>query len=121
MVVLAIRLVAGTIFIAFGIGKFVAYDTELASFEAYGLPWPAGMVYVVGCVEVVGGLLLILGLLVRLAALVLAANMAVAIVVSGLGEGEAISLTLAPALLLAMVVLLRLGPGDRTMSRRVRK
>ena len=120
MAVLATRLVAGTIFIAFGIGKFIAYDTELASFEAYGLPWPEGMVYAVGSIEVTGGLLLVLGLLNRPVALILAANMVVAIVVSGIGEGEAISLTLAPALLIAMVMLLRLGPGDRTMSRRER-
>ena len=34
-----------------------------------------------------------------------------AIVVSGIAEGEPISLTLAPALLVVMLVLLRFGPG----------
>jgi putative oxidoreductase len=54
----------------------------------------------------VGGLLLILGLATRLSALVLAADMVGAIVVSGIKEGEPISLTLAPALLVVMLLLL---------------
>ena len=115
-VAFAIRLTAGAIFVAFGIGKFLAYDTELASFESYGLPWPEGFVIAVSVIEVVGGLALILGLLTRLVAFVLAGNMAGAIVVSGIGEGETISLTLAPVLLVAMLVLLRIGPGERALS-----
>lgn len=108
MAALVIRLIAGLTFIAFGIGKFVAYDDELAAFERYGLPFPEAMVYAVGVVEIVGGALLVAGRLLRPAALVLAANMLGAIAVSGIGEGEAISLTLAPALLLAMLALLRI-------------
>ena len=110
MAALAIRLVAGAIFVVFGIGKFVAYDSELASFESYGLPWPEGFVVVIGIIEIVGGLLLIAGRLIRPAALVLAGNMAAAIALSGIGEGETISLTLAPALLVAMLVLLAQRP-----------
>ena len=70
----------------------------------------------VSVIEVVGGLALILGLLTRPVAFVLAGNMAGAIVVSGIGEGETISLTLAPVLLVAMLVLLRIGPGERALS-----
>ena len=120
MVPLVLRLAAGVIFVAFGIGKFVAHETELASFEDYGLPWPEGFVYAVGVIEVVGGLLLILGLLTRPAALALAGDMIGAIAVSGIGEGETISLTLAPALLVAMLMLLRSGPGDRSIDARLR-
>jgi len=120
MVPLVLRLAAGVIFVAFGIGKFVAHETELASFEDYGLPWPEGFVYAVGVIEVVGGLLLILGLLTRPAALALAGDMIGAIAVSGIGEGETISLTLAPALLVVMIVLLRSGPGDRAIDARLR-
>jgi len=120
MAALALRLIAGAIFVAFGIGKFVAHETELASFEDYGLPWPEGFVYAVGVIEVVGGLLLFLGLLTRPAALALAGDMIGAIAVSGIGEGETISLTLAPALLVVMIVLLRSGPGDRAIDARLR-
>src|SRR5262249_29748267 len=56
-------------------------------------------VYVIGVVEVVGGTMLLLGRGVRLAAIILAGDMVGAIVVSGLGEWETISLTLAPLLL----------------------
>jgi uncharacterized membrane protein YphA (DoxX/SURF4 family) len=63
--------------------------------------------------EIVGGLLLASGVLVRLAALALAGDMVGAIVVSGLGRGEDLSLTLAPALLVAMIFLIRVrAPGS---------
>lgn len=102
-----IRWVAGVIFLVFGIGKFSQHGHEVASFEAYGLPAPEAFVYLVGCLEIGGGLLLVAGALTRPVALVLAANMAGAIVVSGVGEGEVVpSLTLAPALLVAMLFLL---------------
>ncbi len=102
-----IRWITGLIFLVFGIGKFIQHGHEVDSFEAYGLPAPEAFVYLVGCLEIVGGLLLVAGALTRPVALVLAANMAGAIVVSGVGEGEVVpSLTLAPALLVAMLFLL---------------
>ena len=120
MAALAIRLAAGATFVVFGIGKFVEHEHELASFRGYGLPWPEAFVYVVGVLEIAGGLLLVAGLLTTAVALVLAANMLGAIVVSGIGEGETISLTLAPALLVAMLVLARIGPGERALDARRR-
>lgn len=63
-----------------------------------------------------GGVLLITGLGARLAALVLAGDMVGAIAVSGIKEGEPISLTLAPVLLVIMLVVLRAGPGRRPLS-----
>jgi uncharacterized membrane protein YphA (DoxX/SURF4 family) len=62
-------------------------------------------------IELVGGLLVMTGALTRPAALVLAGDMIGAIVVSGIAKGELISLTLAPAELVAMLVLLYTGPG----------
>jgi putative oxidoreductase len=59
----------------------------------------------IGVVELAGGLLLIAGVRLRPAALVLAGDMAGAIVVSGIARGELISLTLAPAQLTAMIVI----------------
>jgi putative oxidoreductase len=99
------------VFVAFGAGKFVNHASELASFKTYGLPAPDAFVVAIGVIELVGGLLLIAGRLTRAAALVLAGDMVGAIVVSGVARGEIVSLTLAPAQLLAMVILLLTGPG----------
>lgn len=109
--VTAVRWGAAIVFVAFGVGKFVNHASELSSFRHYGLPLPSAFVYTIGVLELAGGLLLASGVLVRLAALALAADMVGAIVVSGIGRGEDISLTLAPALLVAMIFLL--GFGDR--------
>jgi putative oxidoreductase len=115
---LAVRLVSGLIFVAFGIGKFTSHAMEVASFKAYGLPAPDAFVYAIGVVELVGGALLLAGLGTSLAALVLAGDMVGAIVVSGIARGEAISLTLAPALLLAMLFLLWAGAGRAALDAR---
>ena len=112
---LGLRLLSGGVFVVFGIGKFVNHASELASFKSYGLPAPDAFVIVIGVIELVGGLLLIIGVLTRPAALVLAGDMIGAIVVSGIAKGEIISLTLAPAALVAMLVLLWTGPGATSL------
>lgn len=103
-------------FVAFGLGKFVNHGSELASFKSYGLPAPELFVVAIGIIELVGGALLIAGVWVRAAALMLAMDMVGAIVVSGLAKGELVSLTLAPAELAAMLVLVRTGPGARALA-----
>lgn len=109
----AIRWAAAIVFVVFGAGKFVNHASELASFRQYAVPAPDAFVYVIGVLEIVGGLLLASGVLVRLAALALAGDMVGAIVVSGLGRGEDVSLTLAPVLLVAMLFLIRVrAPGS---------
>lgn len=114
---LAVRGISGAIFILFGAGKFLDHGHEVSSFESYGLPAPDAFVYLIGTLELVGGALLIAGLLTRLVALALAGNMVGAIAVSGIGEGEVIpSLTLAPLLLVAMVYLVRVGAGARSVD-----
>ena len=105
------RWVAAIIFVSFGAAKFANHGAELASFRHYPLPAPGFFVYLAGVVEVVGGLLLAAGLVTRLAALALAGDMIGAIVVSGLARWEVISLTLAPMLLVAMIILIRSGGG----------
>ena len=108
LLVTVTRLIAGAVFVLFGLGKFVAYDSELVSFHHYGLPLPEAMVIVIGVVELAGGALLLAGRHVRPAAFLLAGDMVGAILVAGLGQGEVFpSLTLAPALLVAMVVVIR--------------
>ncbi len=104
-------MLAGGVFVVFGIGKFFNHTSELASFKTYGLPAPGAFVVVIGVMELAGGLLLIIGVFTRPAALVLAADMIGAILVSGIAKGELVSLTLAPAELVAMLVLLWTGPG----------
>lgn len=112
--VIATRFVSALVFLVFGAGKFTNHASELASFQTYGLPVPDAFVYGVGVVEVAGGALLAVGLAVRPAALALAADMIGAIVVSGIGRGETVSLTLAPALLVAMLFLLLVGSRERS-------
>ncbi len=106
---LIVRVAAGLIFIGFGLAKFLNHGAEVDSFETYGLPSPDAFVYAIGAVEVVGGAMLLVGRGVRLAALALAGDMAGAVVVSGVKEGEPISLTLAPLLLIGMIYLLSSG------------
>jgi putative oxidoreductase len=116
-VLLALRLAAGGVFVVFGAGKFVNHASELASFKAYGLPAPEVFVVVIGVIELVGGILLIVGLATRPAALVLAGDMIGAIVVSGIGLGELVSLTLAPAQLAICLFLMWTGPGIWALDR----
>jgi putative oxidoreductase len=116
---LVARLIGGGVFVVFGIGKFVNHASEVASFDDYGLPAPGAFVYVIGVIELAGGLSLVLGLLTRPAALVLAGDMVGAIVVSGIGLGEVISLTLAPAELLLCSFLLWQGAGRYSLDHRL--
>jgi uncharacterized membrane protein YphA (DoxX/SURF4 family) len=116
---IAIRWTAAIVFVVFGVGKFANHASELSSFRNYGLPLPNTFTYAIGALELVGGLLLASGLMVRLAALALAADMVGAIVVSGIGRGEDVSLTLAPALLVAMLFLIRFGGRVRGLSENV--
>ena len=113
------RLIAGGIFIAFGVGKFLNHGSELASFRAYGLPSPDLFVWAIGALELVGGVALMLGLGTRLAALLLAGDMVGAIVVSGRARGELVSLTVAPAQLVAMLFLVWTGGGRHALEHRL--
>lgn len=115
----AIRWAAAIVFIVFGAGKFVDHASELASFRHYGLLAPGAFAYAIGVLEIAGGVLLAGRVLVRAAAMALAIDMVGAIVVAGIGEGELLSVTLAPALLLALIVVLRAGPTNPSPGRPV--
>src|SRR6266568_1807495 len=91
------RILAGAVFVGFGLGKFLNHAAELDSFQTYGLPSPDAFVYGIGVIEIVG-----------------------AIVVSGFANGEIISLTLAPGQLALMLLLLIVGPGRRALDWRNR-
>ncbi len=103
----AVAIGTGVIFVFAGLVKFVFHGWELQAFRSFGLPWPAALEILAGGLEVGGGLLLAVRTLVAPAAATLAVTMAIAIAASGLGHGDVIpSLTLAPALLVAMLYLL---------------
>jgi uncharacterized membrane protein YphA (DoxX/SURF4 family) len=112
-----VAVVAGVIFFFAGLVKFVFHHWELHAFRSFGLPFPSALEIVAGVAETVGGVLLALRRYVVPAALVLAATMVVAIAASGIGHGDVIpSLTLAPALLIALLYLLvslRAGAAGR--------
>ncbi len=110
------RCISGVVFITFGAGKFVNHASETSSFRGYGLPSPGLFTGAIGVLELAGGVLLLAGLATRLIALLLAGDMIAAIILSGILHGEAVSLTLAPSLLLAMVALLLWGPGRLSLD-----
>ena len=118
-VALLIRVVAGAIFLGFSVGKFTRHGAESAALDRYGLPFPDAFTYAVGVVELLGGVLLVLGLGTRIAALALACDMGGAITTAGRVEGGPVHLGLAPALLVMMLLLLWIGPGDRSLDRRL--
>jgi uncharacterized membrane protein YphA (DoxX/SURF4 family) len=102
-----VRVLTGVVFIFAGLVKFVFHSWELHAFRTFGLPWPGALEILAGIVETAGGVLLVLRLFLAPVTLILAVTMAVAIGSSGIGHGDVIpSLTLAPALLVALVFLL---------------
>jgi uncharacterized membrane protein YphA (DoxX/SURF4 family) len=110
-----VAILTGVIFIPAGLVKFAFHHWELHAFQSFGLPWPSALEILAGVLEVAGGVLLILRLGIVPVALLLAATMAVAIGSSGIGHGDVIpSLTLAPALLLALLFLLSRALRPRT-------
>lgn len=113
------RLAAAAVFAIFGVAKFTDHAAEVASFESYGLPAPDAFVYAIGVLEIGGAVLLAVGLLTRLAALMLAGDMIAALIIAGIGEGELISLTIAPALLMVMLFVLKAGPGSHALDHRL--
>jgi len=116
---LVARIGAGAVFLGFSIGKFTRHGAEADAFDRYGLPFPDAFTYAVGAVELVGGAMLVLGLGTRLAALALACDMVGAITTAGRIEGGPVHLGLAPTLLVMMLLVLWIGPGDRSLDRRL--
>ncbi len=112
------RLVPGVVFVVFGTDEFVNHSRNVRSFTLYGLPAPSVFSYAIGTIEIVGGLALIAGVALLAVALALAGDMVGAIVFSGIALGELVSLTLAPAMLAAMVVLIARELRGRRVGQR---
>lgn len=100
--------IVGVIFLVAGSVKFAAYGWELGNFRRFGLPLAPAWVVAAGAIEMVAGGLLLGRRAVVPAALLLILTMAVAIAVSGIAHGDVVpSLTLAPALVIALLFVLR--------------
>ncbi len=105
-----VAFICGVIFGAAGLAKFVFYHWELHAFRHFGIPAPGVMEPLVGTLETVGGVFLARGVLIVMTAFVLAVIMFVAFLAGGILHGSPIpSDTLAPALLVAMIYLIRVG------------
>jgi uncharacterized membrane protein YphA (DoxX/SURF4 family) len=112
------RFLPAGVFLVFGADEFVNHARNARSFRLYGLPDPSAFSYAIGSLEIVGALALLSGVALLPAAVVLAGDMVGAIVVSGIALGELVSLTLAPAMLVAMLTLIaREGCDRRTQPR----
>lgn len=100
--------VSGLVFIPAGLVKFAFHHWELHAFRDFGIPAASVMEPLVGGLETVGGVLLLAGVLIAPTAFVLAVIMLVAFVAGGIIHASPIpSDTLAPALLAAMIYLIR--------------
>lgn len=77
--ILALRLMAGGVFLWEGILKFVYPNQGIGRFTKLGMPFPHFTATFVGGLEIVGGLLLLFGLLTRLIAIPFIIEMIVAI------------------------------------------
>ncbi len=103
-------LICGLIFVVAGLVKFVLYHWELHAFRDFGIPLAGVMEPLVGVLETIGGVLLASRVLIVPTAFVLAVIMFVAFIAGGIIHGSPIpSDTLAPALLAAMIYLIRAG------------
>jgi putative oxidoreductase len=119
------RIAPGAVFVIFGADEFVNHARNVRSFTLYGLPSPSAFSYAIGSLEISGGLALLWGVALLPVAIALAGDMVGAIVVSGIALGELVSLTLAPAMLVAMLALIarelrgRSGSNTSTSLRRL--
>jgi uncharacterized membrane protein YphA (DoxX/SURF4 family) len=112
-----VAVLSGVVFFFAGLVKFVFHHWELHAFQSFGLPWPSALEIFAGVLETAGGILLALRRWIVPTAGLLAATMVVAIGSSGIGHGDVIpSLTLAPALLLAMLYLLLRAAAPRSRT-----
>jgi uncharacterized membrane protein YphA (DoxX/SURF4 family) len=103
-----VALICGLIFVVAGLAKFVFYHWELHAFRDFGIPMAGAMEPLVGGLETIGGVLIASRVLIVPTAFVLAVIMFVAFLAGGIIHGSPIpSDTLAPALLLAMIYLMR--------------
>lgn len=113
-----VAIAVGVVFLVASTPKFLAYGWERDAFVRYDLPAPGALVIVAGVLELVGGALLVARRLVLPTCIVLSAVMLVAFVAGGVRAGDEIpSLTVAPALTLAMawlVVRASRGSAPRT-------
>lgn len=101
-----VRIVAGVLFVVFGLPKFTDHAQWVSDFGSYGLPEWSLLVYATGLAELLGGLALVAGVAVRPVAALLTLVMLGAVLFGGVLGGNPGSLMLAPALLIAAAFVL---------------
>ena len=111
------RIAPAGVFLLFGADEFVNHARNVGAFTLYGLPDPSAFSYAIGSLEIIGALALLSGIALLPAAVALAGDMVGAIVVSGIAHGCLVSLTLAPAMLVAMLTLIARELADRRGGR----
>lgn len=125
ILLLAVRLVWGSMFIQTGWGKWHDIPRVVGFFTELGIPLPTLNAYVVATTELVGGTFLLLGLLARLIPIPLCVAMVVAYITSEqdalhslmMGDPDPF-LSAAPFLFLfASLLILVFGPGAFSVDR----
>ena len=114
---LAIRIVAGIIFILHGLPKFADLQRTQGFFSSVGIP--ADLALLIGLLEVIGGFVLIFGVLTRIAAILFAIEMACVILIVKAGNGLTGQggFELELSLLAISISLVLSGPGKVSIER----
>ena len=100
-------IVVGAVFVVASLPKFLAFSWEREQFVRFELPYPTVWVLAAGVFELAGGIALLRRQGIAPALALLIPTMLVAIVASGVLQGDVVpSLTVAPLLLGAMAFLL---------------
>ena len=113
-----LRWFAGIVLVAVSLSKFTRHQDLVDAFIRYGIPLPEASVYLAGTIELFGGILLLLGLLSRAAALALVGNMTVAVLTGGRIDPDFQHLGLGLMLLVSVLVILIVGPGNMAIDNR---
>lgn len=99
-----LRVLAILLVVPPAVSKFLAYGTQVAQFEMWGVPAPAISVLVAGVIELLAVIAFVLGAAGRVAALGLASVMVVAMLTAGMNPLNAL-------VLLSAIGIIVLGTG----------
>ncbi len=110
IVLAVVRVLVGGVFVATGTLRLLDHDGAVRRLDAWGVPAPEVLAWVVGGLEVGAGLVLVLGLSSRLAALLLLLVMLAGVATAGRTDGGRY-LVVPPILALACLVIVARGGG----------
>ncbi len=110
IVLAAVRVLVGCVFVVTGTLRLLDHAGAVRRLDAWGVPAPDVLAWVVGGLEVGAGLVLVLGLSSRLAALLLLLVMLAGVATAGRTDGGRY-LVVPPILALACLVIVARGGG----------